>query len=416
MSLSFEPKPFEQALKYWDSKVQLSPGQYAKLTDAAKVRAFAVGGMAKGDQLDSIFQAMRKQMESGVSFADFKKDIASVIEARGWTGPRARRIETIFRTNLQTAYQVGRYEQMTANAANRPWWMYDAVMDGSTRPTHAAMHGKVFRYDHQFWDTWWPLNGYLCRCSVRALSDRQLQARGLTPETDDPTNKLIEPINPESGVKMPARRMIPDRGFAVNPGRSAWGGVVDGRIVEGGLPEAMGNLKGPADYRRRTLENIAAKQIADLDESMLLKSGLTDEQYKQAFIDLYGEETVLTDVMGEPVILSLRAFEDRAKGGWKFHKDGHGQIIPLIQSMIESPYEVWLTPQVDKAGKVRLGRRYITLWKTQDKKRVAGMAVFEVIDGVAQGVTAFVPHKKGEPNLPYTERQRKGLLLYGKGR
>jgi hypothetical protein len=73
-------------------------------------------------------------------------------------------------------------------------------------------------------------------------------------------------------------------------------------------------------------------------------------------------------------------------------------------------------PQIDKSGKVRLGRRYISLWKTQDKKRVAGLAVFEVIDGVFQGVTSFVPTTLGEPNLPYAERQRKGLLLYGKGR
>ncbi len=226
MRLQFEPKPFNEALKYWDSKVQLSPSQYARLTDEAKVRAFAVAGMAKGDELNTIYQAMRKQMESGVSFADFKKDIAAVIDKRGFTGAKARRIETIFRTNLQTAYQVGRYQQMAENASNRPYWMYDAVMDGSTRPTHAAQHGKVFRHDHQFWNTWYPPNGFRCRCSVRTLSERQLKARGLTAESVDPTNKLIEPVDPVTGVKLPARHMLPDNGFAINAGKTYWAQTV----------------------------------------------------------------------------------------------------------------------------------------------------------------------------------------------
>ncbi|MDY0397140.1 MAG: phage minor head protein [Desulfuromonas thiophila] len=91
---------------------------------------------------------------------------------------------------------------------------------GSTRPSHAAQHGKVYRHDHPYWDTWYPPNGFRCRCSVRTLSDRQLQSRGLTPETDDPTGKLIEPVDPVTGGKMPARLMMPDKGFGLNPGKT----------------------------------------------------------------------------------------------------------------------------------------------------------------------------------------------------
>jgi hypothetical protein len=61
---------------------------------------------------------------------------------------------------------------------------------------------------------------------------------------------------------------------------------------------------------------------------------------------------------------------------------------------------------------VRLAKRYVGLWKSQDKQRLAGLAVFEVADGEFQGVTAFAPMKGGEPDLDYAERQRRGLLLY----
>jgi hypothetical protein len=41
-----------------------------------------------------------------------------------------------------------------------------------------------------------------------------------------------------------------------------------------------------------------------------------------------------------------------------------------------------------------------------------------VVDGVFQGVTNFTPlkGKKALPDLDYVEKQRVGVLLYGKGR
>jgi hypothetical protein len=39
-----------------------------------------------------------------------------------------------------------------------------------------------------------------------------------------------------------------------------------------------------------------------------------------------------------------------------------------------------------------------------------------VSGGVWQGVTAFVPLRKGAADLAYLEKQRRGLLLHGKGK
>lgn len=125
---------------------------------------------------------------------------------------------------------------------------------------------------------------------------------------------------------------------------------------------------------------------------------------------------VVADAVGEPVILSVRSFlVDKRPGAepeWKFSKSGHAEIIPILRDVVENPYEVWLTPQQNESGKVRLSKRYIGFWKTEDKKRIGGLASFEVTDGVFQGVTAFVPISHRKPNLTYLERQREGLLLY----
>lgn len=246
------------------------------------------------------------------------------------------------------------------------------------------------------------------------LSERQEKKRGLKVETQDVTGKLIEPIDPKTGNMVPARPLIPDPGFSYHPGKSVYGEIVDSSL-KSGLPKPLPNMKKAKDYRRKALANVRAADIPDIDESMMLPGNKTTEFYRSEFIKRYGEEKVVKDVLGEPVILSLRAFRDRKNDAWKFHRRGHGESIPLFEDMVTQPYEVWLTPQREKSGAIRLSKRYVCLWKTGDKKRIGGMAIFEVIGGVYQGITSFVPLRKDNtPDLDYLDRQRLGLLLYPK--
>jgi hypothetical protein len=89
-----------------------------------------------------------------------------------------------------------------------------------------------------------------------------------------------------------------------------------------------------------------------------------------------------------------------------------------MEEMLLTPYEVWLTPQKNEAGRIRLVKKYIGFWKTADREKIGGLGVYEVVDGVFQGVTNFTPlkGKKALPDIGYVEKQRAGILLYGKGR
>ena len=151
--------PFEEALKYFGSRVPMTGAQFKKLTQEAKVRAFTVTDMASLDALKDLQSSLDEAIKTGQSLGDWKKsarDLLAQWDIGGW------RAETIYRTNLQTSYQVGRYEQMTDPDVleMRPYWMYVAVMDPHTRPTHAAMNGRVFRADDPIWDHWYPPNDF----------------------------------------------------------------------------------------------------------------------------------------------------------------------------------------------------------------------------------------------------------------
>ncbi|MBI5328863.1 MAG: minor capsid protein [Deltaproteobacteria bacterium] len=412
--LTLEPLSMEGAQKFWKDKIKLSPGEFNKLSDEAKLKAFSVSGIAKGDELSTVFEAMQKAVADGESFGDFKNRAKEVFDKRGWTGPAAWRVDNIFRTNIQTAYSVGRYKEMQAVSKTRPFWQYHAVNDSRTRPTHAALNGKVFRNDNPFWDKWYPPNGFRCRCTVTTLSHDDIAAEKIEVTEKDPTGNLIEQVDPVSGNKMPARALMPDRGFDFNPGKVQWGFA----SADTGKFTDTTNLRTAADYGRRSLENVLAKSIPDFTGAML-PAKEKDSFYKAEFEKRYGEEKILKDPAGEPVILSLRSFmeikETGAKEVYKFNKPGHGESITLLQEMIEQPYEIWLVPQKNEAGSFRLAKRYVSVWKTEDKDRIGGLAVFEVVRGMFQGVTSFLPTKeiRGD-NIKYLDRQRVGLLLYKK--
>ena len=205
--------PFEEALAFFRSKVPMTEEQFYKVARQARTRAFTVADMAGLDALKEIQDSLTKAMDTGQSLGDWKKSVRDLLaqwDIGGW------RAETIYRTNLQTAYQVGRYEQMTDPDVleMRPYWRYVAVMDAHTRPTHAALHGKVFQSDDPFWDTWYPPNGFNCRCTVQTLSESEIEREGLRVEKGSRYHN--KPVKMPDGTVI---QMLPDPGWDFNPGK-----------------------------------------------------------------------------------------------------------------------------------------------------------------------------------------------------
>lgn len=179
---------FEEAVDYFKGRVPVTSDVFYRIAEQYRGLAFTVSGYTKAQILKRFYDEILAALEDGNTLSEFRARMNEFLEAEGYEGLDPLQADNIFRTNIQTAYNVGHYEQMTEPGVMelRPYWQYDAVNDSHTRPSHLAMDGKVFPADSPVWDTWFPPNGFRCRCTVKTLSKRQVEARGLKVEEGFP--------------------------------------------------------------------------------------------------------------------------------------------------------------------------------------------------------------------------------------
>lgn len=183
----------------WDWKEQL---------DIIKRHSFTVSKVFSADILQTILDMVTQAAEDGKSFKEFKEELTEKLNEKGFSSAQdtSWRLDIIYRTNLQSAYMAGRYYQMKAVEEDFPYWQIIAVMDIRTRPSHAAIHGKVVRSDDPIWDTIYPPNGYACRCRTRALSQVEMDRKRLRAISGDRLN-----FKPDEGFEAsPASEWKPD--------------------------------------------------------------------------------------------------------------------------------------------------------------------------------------------------------------
>jgi len=233
--------PPDKVIEYFRAKGLKVSSDWHSLWQEAHARAFTVSRILKLDIIKTVRDEVLNAIENGLTFKEFQKNLQPRLIKKGFWGRivneegketfvTPHRLKTLYQTNIQSAYMAGRYREMIENADDRPYWQYLAVMDGLTRPAHAALNGKVFRYDDAFWKTHYPPNGFNCRCRVRALRAEQLGGMNITPESTNEADyetviqnaggrpaEITRYIDPKSGV-----RMAPDAGWNYNPGEAAY--------------------------------------------------------------------------------------------------------------------------------------------------------------------------------------------------
>lgn len=244
--------PFREQIAFFRNKISLGTHTWTEIYETQHDVAFVVAGAAKAGLPSDLRQAVDAAITEGETLRQFRAQFDNAVAAHKWkyNGGRDWRTRVIYDTNLNTSYAAGRYQQMQAIKADRPWWRYrhsGAVTE--PREAHLAWDGLVLHADDPWWTTHYPPNGWGCQCYVETLSDEDLARLGKAGPDKAPGKDIKQML---VGRAAPREVSVPrgiDPGFAYAPERT----TQLGHAVQHAL---RGTLKQTPD--------IASQNIADI--------------------------------------------------------------------------------------------------------------------------------------------------------
>lgn len=150
-----------------------------------KFQAFTTAVVHDARVRDRIKAAIAGNLKRGEGERNFKKAVDAEFDKAGLTRLAPYQINNIYETNVSLAFGAGQMQKMLEVSDEFPYWKYSATLDSKTRPSHAALHGKIFKVGDF---TFFPPIGFRCRCTAIPLTARQA-ARYLKTDMPTPADK-----------------------------------------------------------------------------------------------------------------------------------------------------------------------------------------------------------------------------------
>ncbi len=318
-------------------------------------RAFTVAKAMSRDVLEDIREAVDKAIAEGITLETFKKELRPKLEAKGWWGRKRmldpktgqhelvqlgspRRLKTIFRANVRTAYAAGKWERIQRTKKAFPFLEYSSVMDGRERPEHHDWDGVRLPVDHPWWDTHTPPCDWECRCDVVARSQRMLDRMGVTVDAKPPpANDLVPWTNNRTGETGMIEKGL-GKGWDYNVGKEYLRGLAPVPLPESFDDDRNG---GPEDVGAAARPTGAQQALID--------------RFLEAFGIAAGQEAIWEDKEGWPLSVGR---------GWFIAPGGRtvrlptGVAIDRIAAAIAEADEIQWIWVAGADGRALLMRRY----------------------------------------------------------
>lgn len=193
---SFSPGPPPEASRYLANKGLRPSFGWADVEPEEHAVAFTAAKAMQVDVLTAIREEVQRALDDGVPFAQFQRELRPRLQELGWWGVKdmtdpetgevlpvqlgsPRRLRTIYRANLRTARAAGQWERIERTRDALPFLEYRLGPSERHRQHHVDKSGLVLPADDPFWDSWFPPNGWNCRCWVRQLTRPAAEAAGI---------------------------------------------------------------------------------------------------------------------------------------------------------------------------------------------------------------------------------------------
>lgn len=155
---------YEQSVSILKKSTVVDKSYYLnKLPKELRALSFYISDLEKHRQTSQIVRnALIATEKKGLSFEQF----ANQFDQEVFKKIAKFRLEVVFRNNLMNTYNQNTRLQAIKNKDVTPYLLYDATLDGKTRPGHAKLDGIIRPADDPIWDTITPPQGHNCRCTI----------------------------------------------------------------------------------------------------------------------------------------------------------------------------------------------------------------------------------------------------------
>ncbi len=188
------PARFDEAMEWFDSRVPVPADEFDALSKDAQKQAFTLAGVNQMSIVMTVLDEMRTAVEQGEPIGEFRKRVKSSLKG-DWTKATSTRLDTIFITSTQTAYNAGRYTQLTQPDVikTRPFWIFDAVMDSRTSNACQLLNGLTLPADAGGWSGNYPPIHHRCRSGIRTQRRSVVEKRGGPTKAADMPEPKVSP-------------------------------------------------------------------------------------------------------------------------------------------------------------------------------------------------------------------------------
>lgn len=289
-----QPLSFLEAIQFAVSRKIILPDEFYKLDLNTRQMATTVSFLSGIEQIETVIKSVNQVLIDGGTFNDFKKLVEEneIILSEPY-------LKNVFRTNIQTAYGHGRWQQQQRNKAKRPYLMYVAINDSRVRPSHLALNRIIRHIDDPFWLKYYAPWDFMCRCTIIALTEEQALKYGITADEDlpviaDNNGWSTSPMTfgeMQSVVDTKIANSILDKEYLLSLKQNV--------MAEWKASQKLSNLLSPMDDKSRDLFQTIADTVIPLDPTIRPSAVKTFLDYVQ------GNDAALTAYLkNKPISLA----------------------------------------------------------------------------------------------------------------
>lgn len=304
-------------------------------------------------------------------------------------------LETERQAVIAAGTQGSRWVEIESTRGTHPYLEYVTARDSHVRPEHAALDGIILPEEDPFWQSYYPPNGWNCRCSTRRLTQREAEHR-----TRQYENRTGTPM-PSSDTAQKRGGQATDKIWRHNVGTSE---VIDtshpyfraskaAKELQLGAVRNYGMRPVASIYDRPSRLATPGKGLATKEEYAAFWEQMERSHAREGF-----EGFVLTDMQNG----IMAHFDHQLRD--KLESRGRFGFFDEAAKVFTQPDEVWgIVREGKKAG---IKREYFNAYI----RYYQDTPMLLIIDGAGR-VDSFYKWERGLENM---EQWRMGVLKYKK--